>query len=117
MLDRREQSTRARKLNPMGLPESQLEMHRAVNEGHLHNVFHYWGYDVIGTVMRGRREIAATADVRVANSAAKNEKQAKALAKTALIDNKFDAVDISFRGKNNDLTRHDVDVEIRPTGA
>ena len=78
------------------------------------HVFQAWKFSSLGTWKNSdSTEIPAEATVAVANKAAKNKKIAKDLARTALLDHKFDPAEITFEKKDDQDTKVAVDVYIR----
>lgn len=58
-------------------------------------------------------EVPAEATVAVADTAAKTKKIARGIARTALIDHKFDSAEVTFEKKDDQRTNTAVDVYIR----
>ena len=77
------------------------------------HVFPAYKFSAVGTWAKTRtQEVPAEATVAVANKAAKNKKIAKDLARTALVDHKFDPAEITFEKKDDRDTKVAVDVYI-----
>lgn len=105
---------RAHRGNPLHLSNIGVMSEAFGENPAFDHVFSAWKFSSMGTWKNSdSTEIPAEATVAVADTAAKTKKIARGIARTALIDHKFDPAEVTFETKDGQHTNTAVDVYIR----